>query len=260
MQEPIQVLVIFLVISFWFKLHDKELWTHLRSHSVCFHFLWHGNTNEKRQLMAWGGDCMVSAGRLQWQVWTPVKEAGWEDTEFAKKTTFSSFQKYLPVIIWCHVHSISVNWNKLSFVQEAAQDILAPRSSSKLHKEEDVWHSTCPLQDCSFGYHQPEAAEPQARLSPGSQFAKDRFVNTAARAMSVLGNEMGQGPFSSLEANWHSATFILLAKLSYLHKQSSRIQAFYWELSLACAISWALSEHFLGKHSLQQAKALLGLG
>lgn len=47
---------------------------------------------------------------------------------------FLSFRKYLPVIIWCHVHSIRVNWNKYSFVQAAAQDIISPHNSIKLHK------------------------------------------------------------------------------------------------------------------------------
>lgn len=68
-------------------------------------------------------------------------------------------------------------------------------------------------------------AEPWASLSPELQFAQDRFVNTAARAMSILADEMGL--LSSLEANWHSATFILLVKLSYLQKQSGHIQADY---------------------------------
>lgn len=57
------------------------------------------------------------------------------------------------------------------------------------------------------------------------QFAQDRFVNTAARAPSILADEMGL--LSSLEANWHSATFILLVKLSYLQKQSGHIQDDY---------------------------------
>lgn len=188
MQQPIQVLVIFLVIIFCFKLHDKELWPHLWSHSVCFHFLWHGNTNEKRQLMAWGGGRVVSMGRLQWQVWTLVKEVGWEDIDFPKKNTFLSFQRYLPVIIWCHVHSIRVNWNKFSFAQVAAQDILSHHNSTKLHKEENMQHSVCPSQDCNFVYQQPEVAKQQMRLSPVSQIAKDRFVNTATRAMSILVN------------------------------------------------------------------------
>jgi len=157
MQQPIQVLLIFLVISFWFKLHDKELWAHLWSHSVCFHFLWQGNKNEKRQLMAWGGGRVVSTGRLQWQVWTLVKEAGWDDIDFAKKNTFFlSFRKYLPVIIWCLVHSIRVNWNKYSFVQAAAQDIISPHNSIKLHKEENAQHSSCSSKDYNFVYHQQE--------------------------------------------------------------------------------------------------------
>jgi len=76
--------------------------------------------------------------------------------------------------------------------------------------------------------------------------------------MSILADEMELLP--SLEANWHSAAFILLVKLSYLQKQSGHIQTDYWEHSLACAIiSQALPEHFLGKHSLQRATALLAL-
>ena len=216
MQQPIQVLVIFLVISFCFKLHDKELWPHLWSHSVCFHFLWCGNTNEKRQLMAWGGGRVVSMERLQCQVWTLISEVGWDDIDFPEKNSFLSFQRSLPVIIWCHVHSICVNWNKFSFAQVAAQDILSQCNSIKLHKEENMQHSICPSQDCNFVYQQPEVAEQQLWLSPGSQFAKDRFVNTPTRPMSLLVNEMGQGPPSTLEANWHNTTFTLLAKLSYL--------------------------------------------
>lgn len=157
---------------------------------------------------------------------------------------FLSFQRYLPVIIWCRVHSIRVNWNKFSFAQVVAQDILSRCNSTKLHKEENMQHSVCPSQDCNFVYQQPEVAEQQTRLSPGSQIAKDRFVNTATRAMSILANETGQGAFSSLETNWHSATFILLAKLSYLQKQNGCIQAVYWALSLACAVLPVLPEHF----------------
>lgn len=71
---------------------------------------------------------------------------------------------------------------------------------------------------------------------------------------------MGQGLFSSLEANWHSTNFIFLAKLSHLQNQSSYIQAVHWALSLACGVSPALPEHFLGKHYLQQAKDVLRLG
>lgn len=163
MQQPIQVLVFFLVISFCFKLHDKELWPHLWSHSVCFHFLWHGHTNEKRQLMVWGGGRVVSTGKLRWQVWTLVKEVGWEDIDFPKKNTFLSFQIYLPVIIRCRVPSICVNWNKFSFAQEAAQDILSHYNSTELLKEETMQHSICPSRDFNFVYQQPQVAKQQMR-------------------------------------------------------------------------------------------------
>lgn len=43
--------------------------------------------------------------------------------------------------------------------------------------------------------------------------------------MSILADKMGLLP--SLEANWHSAAFILLVKLSYLQKQSGHIQTDY---------------------------------
>lgn len=143
MQQLIQVLVIFLVISFCLKLLDKKLWPHLWSHSVCFLFLWHGNTNEKRQLMAWGGRHVVSTGRLQWQVWTLIKEVGWEHIDFPKKNTFLSFQRYLPVIICCCFHLIRVNWNKFLFAQVAAQAILSHCNSTKLYKTENMQHSFC---------------------------------------------------------------------------------------------------------------------
>lgn len=77
--------------------------------------------------------------------------------------------------------------------------------------------------------------------------------------MSILVNEMGQELFSSLEANWHSTTFIFWLN-SRLQRQSGCVQAVHWALSLACAASTALPENFLGKQYLQQAKDVLGLG
>lgn len=108
-------------------------------------------------------------------------------------------------------------------------------------------------------YQQPEVAKWLTRLSPGSQIAKDIFVNTVTRVMSILVNERGQGPFPSLEANWHSTALSFWLN-SHLQKQSDCIQAVHWELSLVCAVSPDSPERFLGKQYLQQVKALLGLG
>lgn len=141
----------------------------------------------------------------------------------------------------------------------AAQAILSHCNSTKLLKTETMQHSFCPSQDHNFMYQQPEEAKWLTRLSPGSQIAKDTFVNTTTRIMSILVNERGQGAFPSLEANWHSTTLSFWLN-SHLQKESDCIQAVHWELSLVCAVSPDLHEHFLGKQCLQQVKALLGLG
>lgn len=142
-----------------------------------------------------------------------------------RKILFFSFQKYLPVIIWCHVHFIRVNWNKYSFVQAVAQDIISPHSQHQVIQRRECAAQLPPFKGLQLCVSTVRGTEPWASLSPELQFAQDRFVNTAVRAMSILADEMGL--LSSLEANWHSATFILLVKLSYLQKQSGHIQAVY---------------------------------
>lgn len=188
-----------------------------------------------------------------------LKRQGDSTLIFPKKNTFLSFQRYLPVIIWCCVHSIRVNWNKFLFAQVAAQAILSHCNSTKFHKIENMQHSFCPSQDHNFMYQQPEVVKWLTRLSPGSQIAKDIFVNTTTRIMSILVNERGQGPFPSLEAHWQSTTLSFWLN-SHLQKQSYCIQAVHWELSLVCAVSPALPVHTLGKQYLQHVRALLGLG
>lgn len=205
--------------------------------------------------MAWGWRHVVSTGRLQWQVWTVIKEVGWEHIDFPKENTFLSFQRYLSAIIWCCVHSIHVNWNKFLFAQVAAEATLSHCNSTKLHKTESMQHSFCPSQDHNFMYQQPEVAKWLTRMSPGSQIAKDIFVNKTTRIMYILVSERGQGPFPRLETNWHSTALPFWLN-PHLQKQSDCVQAVHWELSLVCDVCPDLAEDILGMQYLQQVKSL----
>lgn len=127
------------------------------------------------------------------------------------------------------------------------------------YTKQNMQHSFCPLQDHNFMYQQPEVAKWLTRIPSGFQIAKDIFVNTTTRINSILVSERGQGPFPSLEANWHSSALSFWLN-SHLQKQSDCIQAVHWELSLVCVLYPDLPKHILGKQYLQQVKTLLGLG